>query len=65
MCAPNTMEQVVSHRLAIEYQRREYLSEKLSKLNEATGKTLHDLAQAELRISDLRARLNRTERAVA
>jgi hypothetical protein len=65
MNPPNTMEQVVTHRLAIEYQRREYLTEKLSRLNEQTGKALHDLAQAEMRITDLRNRLNRTERAVA
>lgn len=61
----NTMEQVVTHRLAIEYQRREVLTEKLSRLNEATGKTLRDLAEADLRICELRGRLNRTEKAVA
>lgn len=60
-----TLEQVVNYRLAVEYQRREHLSEKISRLSEATGKALAELAQTDLKISTLRARLANTEKAVA
>lgn len=59
------MEQVLNYRLAIEYQRREKLAEKISRLSEATGKALHEIAGVDLKICDLRARLTRTEKAVA
>jgi hypothetical protein len=61
----SSLEQVVNHRLAIEYQRREFLTEKLSRLNQASGKALHELAEVEVRICGLRARLSKTEKAVA
>jgi uncharacterized small protein (DUF1192 family) len=59
------MEDVVTHRLAIEYQRREHLIDKMARLNEATGTALRQMDEVDQRIAGLRARLARTEKAVA